>query len=107
MFLAIYENMDDFKGMDGFVRGLYISLVAILIVFTILVVISFCVGLLKNLNRKGSKAEQKEEATQQNVAPKSKEITDEDMMVAVLVATIDHKKETNMDAKLVSVKEIK
>ena len=38
---------------------------------------------------------------------KLEDITDEDMMAAVLVATIDYHEETQQDVKVVSVREIK
>lgn len=103
MFLAVYNNLDDFKGLDGFIRGLYVSLIAICIVFTILVIICFCVSLLKNINRQ---KEDKEEIRENKEEVKNTNIEDEDMMVACLIATIDHKNETNLDARLVSVKRI-
>ena len=40
------------------------------------------------------------------VERKSVEIADDDMMAAVLVATIDYRNETKKDVKVVSVKQI-
>ena len=50
MFLAIFEDISVFKGFEGFLLGLLISLVAILIVFAILLIIYIRQGVLNFVN---------------------------------------------------------
>ncbi len=112
MFLAIYENLDEFKGAEGFVKGLLISVIAIVIVFAILLLISLSVNLLKLIANKGKKAEEKNKAADlEAVKPVEKafsvdDIKDDDMMAAILVATVDFVSENKQDARVVSAKQI-
>lgn len=111
MFLAIFEDISVFKGFEGFLLGLLISLVAILIVFAILLIICFSVNILKTVGKKALAKEQEQEETSAPVVTPAKsvsidDIKDEDMMAAVLVATIDFVSENKKDARVVSVKQI-
>ena len=99
MFLAIFEDISVFNGFEGFLLGLLISLVAILIVFAILLIICFSVNILKTVGKKALTKEQEQEVS-------IDDIKDEDMMAAVLVATIDFVSENKKDARVVSVKQI-
>ena len=98
MFLAIYP--DNINITDG----LFIALVAILMVFAILFVIILFVKLLsvfcKNVK------EEKPIKQDKKTVSKMTDITDEDMMVAALIATIDYANETKKDVRLVSIKQI-
>lgn len=109
MFLAIFEDISVFNGFEGFLLGLLISLVAILIVFTILLIICLSVNILKTVGKKALSKEQ-EEVNVPVVTPAKSvsidDIKDEDMMAAVLVATIDFVSENKKDARVVSVKQI-
>ena len=109
MFLAIFEDISVFKGFEGFLLGLLISLVAILIVFAILLIICFSVNILKAVGKKALTKEQEEPSAPVVTPAKSvsiDDIKDEDMMAAVLVATIDFVSENKKDARVVSVKQI-
>ena len=111
MFLAIFEDISVFNGFEGFLLGLLISLVAILIVFTILLIICLSVNILKTVGKKALSKEQKQEEANAPVVTPAKsvsidDIKDEDMMAAVLVATIDFVSENKKDARVVSVKQI-
>lgn len=103
LFGALYtpEEIKNFSILDGLTP----ALIAILIVFAVLVVIILCVNLLKLANKKEESVEEK-----QVEAPKKpftiEDITDEDMMVAALIATIDYASETKKDVRLVSIKQI-
>lgn len=88
-------------------EGLLYSVVAILIVFTVLALIILITSLIGKLVAKMSKKEEVKKVEQPKVVErKSVEITDDDMMAAVLVATIDYRNETKKDVKVVSVKQI-
>jgi len=82
------------------------SLLSIVIVFAVLFIIIGVTELIFKftglLELKG-KVDKKSE----DVITNNKDIKDDDMMVAVLVASIDYQNETGKDVKLVSVKEIK
>lgn len=98
-FLAIYPDKIDFS------TGLLISILAIIIVFVILYLIILCVQ-FSTIFFKNKKDKKEDPQPITNTSKKNKEITDEDMMVAALIATIEFKNETNSDAKLVSIKQI-
>ena len=99
-------------------QGALISLVAIIMVFLILVVIIGITTLVfkmnglfdmkkeldaaKNKSNASSNVSSKASTTQQTV-----NITDDDMMAAVLVATIDYRNEIKKDVRVVSIKEVK
>ena len=89
-----------------FTTGLLVALLAIAIVFSVLVLVIFCVKFLYVFFK--NKKDKVEEVIETPKAPvvKSTEIKDEDMMVAALIATIDFNNETKEDARLVSIKQI-
>ena len=100
--------------MDGtqrnFAEGVIVCLTAILIVFTVLLIIigasSLVSTLINKLNKKTNspvKKTSKDEIT--NTVKVN--VDDEDMMAAILVATIDYRNEINEDVKVISVKEVK
>ena len=100
--------------LDGsqrsFKEGAIVCLVAILIVFTVLLLIIAISSLVSKLIDKFDKEENKNVATNTPVAQNSKvaiDINDEDMMAAILVATIDYRNEVKEDVKVISVKEVK
>ena len=99
-FLAVYENPNINIG-----DGLFISLIAIVLVFVMLYVIVLIVDLL-HVIFKNKKDVVVEEQQKVQVSKKSTEIKDEDMMVAALIATVEFNNETKEDAKLVSIKQI-
>lgn len=84
-----------------FTEGLVMSFLSIIIVFIILYLITFSISLIKDKNKPVQiiKEPEKHILTLED-------IKDEDMMVAVLTASIDYRNETKTDVRLVSVKEI-
>ena len=100
------------KNLDmNFGEGAIFSVVAMLLVFAVLTILVFSIMLLAKCKLE-DKAKKKEEAKAEvQAAPAKKltieDITDEDMMVACLVATADYIEETKeKDARVVSVKQI-
>ncbi len=89
------------------------AIASILLVFVVLIIIIGITHLIFKLLGYFELKKQLDESKNQNEAPKEahEEVTldlnDEDMVVAVLVATIDYRNECKQDVKLVSVKEIK
>ncbi|MFA6667479.1 MAG: OadG family protein [Bacilli bacterium] len=88
------------------------SLLSIVLVFAILLILIGVTALLfKWINmidaRKGKVLVDKDGKEDAVIENKPVEIKDDDMMVAVLVASIDYREEIKKDVKLVSVKEIK
>lgn len=87
------------------------ALFSILVVFLILIFITLIISLMKKL-----KLQDKVETPKVAVKPvveekvrkqiKLEDIKDDDMMVAVLVATIDYANEVKEDVHLVSVREL-
>lgn len=110
MFLAIYKDLEVFKGLDGFLKGLLISVIAMVIVFLILLLICLLVNLLKVIGGAAKKEEKVEndfiKASPEKKAFSESDIKDDDMMAAILVATIDYVSETKEDARVVSAKQI-
>lgn len=100
--------------MDGtqrnFGEGAIVCLTAILIVFVVLLIIIGASSLISLIINKFSKKENKV-ATVTNNPSESKSLSinveDEDMMAAILVATIDYRNEIKKDVKVISVKEVK
>ena len=81
--------------------GLFISVFSIIIVFLILLLISIVVHSLKNVHEK---VEIKQEPIQEKVFT-MEDITDEDMMVAALVASIDYQEITQGNVKVTRIKQ--
>lgn len=105
LFLAIYGNEVD--ALDSFL----IAFVSIVLVFVILLLIVLIIVGMQKIFFSKNKEEKNEElhetvSTNKQEQVKSTEITDEDMMVAALIATIDYSNETKKDVKLVSIKQI-
>ena len=93
-----------------FANGGIIAVVSILVVFLILVIIITITHFLfkgidtvsdKIASKKPAVAEEEKQLVRQPVV-----IKDDDMMAAVLVATIDYQNEIKQGVKVVSVKEI-
>ena len=95
----------------NFGDGALVSILAILLVFSILAIIILITFSIGKAIEKYSKVEKKEEkplapAPQStNVVPVN--LDDEDTIVATLVASIDFRQQTKKDIKVISVKEIK
>ena len=92
-------------------QGGLISILSILLVFSILAIIiaiTFFVGKgiekysLKTVSENQSVSKQPQIEQKQNV-----DLSDEDAVVAALVASIDYRNEIKKDIKVVSIKEIK
>ena len=89
----------------SFVDAGLVVAVCMLIVFSILVLLCGIVQLFKYISPKGeAKEETKPVVRKQHI--KLEDIKDEDMMVAVLVASIDYHEETKQDVRIVSVREL-
>ena len=91
--------------------GALYSLICVLVVFLVLaIIILVSYGSSKLVDYLQSKNEKETTNTtpvQQTKEVKNTSITDDDMMAAVLVATIDYRNEVKKDVRLVSVKEVK
>lgn len=108
---VIQRAVDKGATLDLGTGALY-SIVAIAMVFVILLIIIGITTLVFKLTglfamKAELDAAKKKEETPAP-APVSKEVTikDDDMMAAVLVATIDYKKECKGDVRVVSVREL-
>lgn len=92
-------------------EGAILSLVSILMVFAILLIIigitSLIFKIVKLIEDRGNKKEVVSTEKEVPSPTKSVEITDDDMMAAVLVATIDYQSEIKKDVRLISVREVK
>lgn len=98
IFLAIVDKSDKIS----IFKALGIALNSMFIVFGILLLIWLFVVVVKYIKLPGSK-EKVNPLLSEN---KSTEITDDDMMAAVLVATVDFYEETGKEVKLVSVRKL-
>ena len=93
--------------------GAILSLVSILMVFAILLIIIGITSLVFKIVRmfeervKEKNAVVTDEKVSSTPVTKSVEIVDDDMMAAVLVATIDYQSEIKKDVRLISVREVK
>lgn len=97
MVFAVWENWEKI----GVADSLLVALIAIVIVFLVLSIIIF----ITYLFQKGIEVVEKKT----KILPrKENEIlnSDEDAVVATLVATIEFHKETGKDAKVISIKRI-
>lgn len=105
--------VDKNEKMDVGTGALY-SLVAILMVFAILLIFIAMTTLVFKLvsifeeHKKASVPSKKEEIKSNTSQVKNEKvvITDDDMMAAVLIATIDYRNEVKKDVKVISVKEL-
>lgn len=88
-----------------------VALVCIIIVFAMLALLWGIVSLFNFIAPKEKASLKQEEKQPIAIAPKKAltmaDITDDDMMAAALVATIDYHNETNENVRVVSIKEIK
>ena len=109
MIYAVMDGSKTYQWADSAIA----AVVAILMVFLILLIIIAITHLVfKALGYFDLKKEidnaKKPQNVQENVAKSQLfDENDEDMVAAVLVATIDYQSEIKQDVKLVSVKEIK
>lgn len=90
------------------VESLLIALVCILIVFAMLALLWGIVALFRLLPKKQQKTEESRPVviSDNKKTLKLEDITDDDMMVAALVATIEYHNETGKDVKVTSIKEL-
>ncbi len=88
----------------AFLDGVLMSLFCILIVFAILYLITLAVRPLILTERMKSPVVP---APQAAVPFGPGDVTDDDMMAAILVAAIDYRQETKKDIRILSAKEIK
>lgn len=105
--------VDKTEHMDIGTGAIY-SIVAILMVFLILLIIIGITTLVFKLTglfelKKELDASKKQNNNVPQVSSTNNEVSikDDDMMAAVLVATIDYRKEINKDVRVVNVKEVK
>lgn len=88
--------------------SLVVALIAILMVFSILLlIIGITFGIFKGIEAFNKNKRVEAVSTNGEVHPTSFNDQDEDMVAAVMVATIDYQNEIKEDVKLVSIKEIK
>lgn len=89
------------KSNFGFLDSLWVSLLAIIIVFAVLAII---IGVTTGIQAVNDKINY---ATKINASEENKILNeDNDAVVAVLAATIDYHREFNTDAEVVSVERI-
>lgn len=106
--LSIFDG-SKYLGEEGqnFGVAAIIALIAILIVFVILALLIGAIKIMQLCFKGASKKqEEKVENSVKEESPKNTNIEDDDMMAAVLVATIDYANETKKDVRLKSVKRI-
>lgn len=102
----------DGNGKD-FGDGALVSVLAIVLVFAILAIIiatTYAIG--KAIEKKTSEnSQQSQKETVSTAVPQTNnfnlDLSDEDAVVATLVASIDYREKTKKDFKVISVKEIK
>ena len=105
----ILAIMDGSKKYD-FGNGAIVCLVAIIIVFTVLLVIIAASALVSKLIERFVKEETKPVLKNSQTVHNDSiaiDINDEDMMAAILVATIDYRNEVKEDVKVINVREVK
>jgi glutaconyl-CoA/methylmalonyl-CoA decarboxylase subunit delta len=90
--------------LTSFLQSLEISVFSIVIVFVILYLVTISVELLKKTQK--TIIEQPVITPEPNIQSMD-QITDEDMMVAALVASIDYREQTKTNVRVRSIKEIK
>ena len=83
--------------VNNFGDAVIISLLCIAVVFAVLIVIALLMGLLNKIRALDVK---------ETVTLRDGTVADEDMMAAILVATIDYRKERKEDVKVISAKRI-
>ena len=83
-----------------------VVVVCVAIVFAMLALLCGIVSLFRFIAPKAIEAKKEEKPVVQKQQIKLEDIKDEDMMVAVLVASIDYHEETQQDVRVVSVKEL-
>ena len=91
----------------GIVDGLVFALFAILMVFAVLVIIIAITSFISYLINKFTKKEVAKEIKEERKVAKNLNIEDDDMMVAVLIASIDYQNEIKQDVRLTNVRRIK
>ena len=104
LFGALYtpEEIKNFSVADGLTP----TIISILIVFAVLIIIILCVNLLKLVNKEEKTIVEEKQVEVPKKPFTIEDITDEDMMAAALVATIDYASETKKDVRLLSIKQI-
>ena len=110
-------NQEGFSGVVyarylGYGEAAVVSVICVLIVFSMLALLWGIVSLFKYIPSKDGKAEPAKPQVKQPVVQQQKaftmdDIKDEDMMVAALVATIDYRNEVKEDVKVINVREVK
>ncbi len=93
--------------------GALVSILAIMLVFTILaIIITITYAIGKAIEKQSKKLVDVEKETPATPTPQitnkvAVDLNDEDAVVATLVASIDFRQQTKKDFKVISVKEIK
>ena len=109
MIFAVMDGNKTYQWADSAIA----AVVAILMVFVILLIIIGITHLVfkalgyLELKKELDSSKKVEKSAETPAKPTQFNENDEDMVAAVLVATIDYRNEINQDVKLVSVKEIK
>ncbi|MCF7931031.1 MAG: hypothetical protein K9L02_05950 [Acholeplasmataceae bacterium] len=84
--------------------GLFISIFSIIVVFLIILLVSVVIKLFQYFEEKPLI---KQDQIETKKILRIEDITDEDMMVAALVASIDYQDSIKGDVRVTSIKEIK
>jgi hypothetical protein len=107
--VAITEYVNSQEKEVTLTQGVLYSVFCITVVFGVLVVLWFIISSFKFLNGAPEKQQTKEEKVEVKEERKPlrlEDITDPDMMVAALVATIDYSNSGARDVKLVNIKKV-
>ncbi|MFU8792785.1 MAG: hypothetical protein ACNA7K_02060 [Acholeplasmataceae bacterium] len=87
-----------------FTEGIFISIFSVLIVFAILSVIALAIYSLKYIHENPPKITLP--STPDEIPFSIDDITDDDMMVAALVASIDYQEQTKEDVRVTRIRKI-
>lgn len=100
--LALIDGLGKDLGQGGVIA--IVSIALVFAILAIIIVIAYIAGVIVDKKAASKVEEPKKEIVAER---KTVNVSDEDAMVAVLVASIDMRNETKKDVKLVSIKEIK
>ncbi len=109
MIYAVMDGSQTYQWGDSAIAAVVAILMVFLILGMIIAITHLVFKALGYLDIKKAVDESKKSAKPAEIPAKPTQFdeNDEDMVAAVLVATIDYRNEINQDVKLVSVKEIK
>jgi Na+-transporting methylmalonyl-CoA/oxaloacetate decarboxylase gamma subunit len=93
--------------LTTFMESVTMSVFAIVIVFLLLQIVTFAIGLLAKIQTKPTPSLPQPAAPASEKPFSIEDIKDEEMMVAALVASIDYRELTKTNVRVVSIREVK